>query len=107
MAMRHDAVERAVAVPVPDERLGEKVGIAVMLRPGRELTAGELLAHLDAAGPLEVRHQLFVDLVRVPSPQTALLEAEPQRRALIETAIEPRLRRLRTTQRAVTTRWAI
>ena len=50
MAMRHDAVERAVAVPVPDERLGEKVGIAVMLRPGRELTATELLAHLDAAG---------------------------------------------------------
>jgi acyl-CoA synthetase len=50
MAMRHDAVERAVAVPVPDERLGEKVGIAVMLRPGRELTANELLAHLDAAG---------------------------------------------------------
>jgi acyl-CoA synthetase (AMP-forming)/AMP-acid ligase II len=50
MAMRHEAVERAVAVPVPDERLGEKVGIAVMLRPGRELTAGELLAHLDAMG---------------------------------------------------------
>ena len=50
LAMRHEAVERAVAVPVPDERLGEKVGIAVMLRPGRELTANELLAHLDAAG---------------------------------------------------------
>jgi acyl-CoA synthetase (AMP-forming)/AMP-acid ligase II len=50
MAMRHDAVERAVAVPVPDERLGEKVGIAVMLRPGHKLTPNELLAHLDAAG---------------------------------------------------------
>jgi acyl-CoA synthetase len=50
MAMLHDAVERAVAVPVPDERLGEKVGIAVMLRPGHELSAFELLAHLDAAG---------------------------------------------------------
>jgi acyl-CoA synthetase (AMP-forming)/AMP-acid ligase II len=50
MAMRHDAVERAIAVPIPDERLGERVGIAVMLRPGRELTANELLAHLDAAG---------------------------------------------------------
>jgi acyl-CoA synthetase len=50
MAMRHDAVERAVAVPVPDARLGEKVGIAVMLRPGHELTANELLAHLDAGG---------------------------------------------------------
>jgi acyl-CoA synthetase (AMP-forming)/AMP-acid ligase II len=50
MAMRHDAVERAVAMPVPDERLGEKVCIAVMLRPGRELQADELLAHLDAEG---------------------------------------------------------
>src|SRR5689334_14850598 len=38
--------------------------------------------------------QLFVDLVCVPSPQTALLEAEPQLRRFIEIAIEPRLRRL-------------
>lgn len=50
LAMRHDAVERAVAIPIPDERLGEKVGIAVMLRPGHELTPEELLAHLDAGG---------------------------------------------------------
>jgi hypothetical protein len=32
--MQHDAVERAVDVPVPDESLGEKVEIAMMLRPG-------------------------------------------------------------------------
>jgi acetylornithine deacetylase len=35
---------------------------------------------------------LLVDLVRVPSPQTALMEAEPQLRAFIETAVAPRLR---------------
>lgn len=35
---------------------------------------------------------LFVDLVRVPSPQTELLEREPQLRRFIEAAVEPRLR---------------
>jgi acetylornithine deacetylase len=35
---------------------------------------------------------LLVALVRVPSPQTALMEAEPQLRTFIETAVEPRLR---------------
>jgi succinyl-diaminopimelate desuccinylase len=34
----------------------------------------------------------FVNLVRVPSPQTALLEREPALRRFIETAVEPRLR---------------
>jgi acetylornithine deacetylase/succinyl-diaminopimelate desuccinylase-like protein len=36
--------------------------------------------------------QLLIDLVRVPSPQTALMEAEPLLRKFIETAVEPRLR---------------
>jgi succinyl-diaminopimelate desuccinylase len=35
---------------------------------------------------------LLVELVRVPSPQTALMEAEPQLRTFIETAVAPRLR---------------
>jgi acetylornithine deacetylase len=34
---------------------------------------------------------LLVDLVRVPSPQTSLMEAEPQLRTFIETAVAPRL----------------
>jgi acetylornithine deacetylase len=34
---------------------------------------------------------LLVDLVRVPSPQTALMEAEPQLRTFIATAVAPRL----------------
>jgi acetylornithine deacetylase len=36
--------------------------------------------------------QLLVELVRVPSPQTALMEAEPQLRRFIEMAVAPRLR---------------
>jgi acyl-CoA synthetase (AMP-forming)/AMP-acid ligase II len=50
LATRHEAVQRAAAVPVKDTRLGEKVCLAVVLRKGRKLTPAELLAHLDAAG---------------------------------------------------------
>ena len=35
---------------------------------------------------------LLIDLVQVPSPQTALMEAEPLLRRFIEMAVEPRLR---------------
>jgi len=38
--------------------------------------------------------QLLVDLVRVPSPLTDLLEAEPQLGVFIRTAVEPRLREM-------------
>ena len=37
---------------------------------------------------------LMVELVRVPSPLTALFEAEPQLRAFIDKAVEPRLREM-------------
>ncbi|MGE4239460.1 class I adenylate-forming enzyme family protein [Ramlibacter sp.] len=50
LAMQHPAVERACAVPVADERLGEKVCLAVMFRSGRNVPPEELLAHLDRAG---------------------------------------------------------
>ena len=50
LAMRHHAVERAAAVPISDPRLGEKVCLAVTLRPGRELEGEALLQHLDDAG---------------------------------------------------------
>jgi acyl-CoA synthetase len=50
LAMRHDAVERAAAVPVADPRLGEKVCLAVTLRPGRDVEGEALLQHLDDAG---------------------------------------------------------
>ncbi|HEX2725462.1 MAG TPA: class I adenylate-forming enzyme family protein [Beijerinckiaceae bacterium] len=50
LAMQHEAVERAAAVPVADMRLGEKVCLAVMLRAGREVSGAQLLEHLDASG---------------------------------------------------------
>jgi acetylornithine deacetylase/succinyl-diaminopimelate desuccinylase-like protein len=40
---------------------------------------------------------LMIDLVRVPSPLTELLEAEPKLRAFIDAAVEPRLRAIGVT----------
>ena len=43
----HDAVAEAIVFAVPDERLGEVPGAAVVLRPGRQLDADSLRTHLD------------------------------------------------------------
>ncbi len=50
LATRHPAVQRAAAVPVKDQRLGEKVCLAVVFKAGTRLPPDELLAHLDEAG---------------------------------------------------------
>jgi acyl-CoA synthetase len=48
--MQHPAVLHAAAIPVADVRLGEKVCIVVAARPGADIEADELLAHLDRSG---------------------------------------------------------
>lgn len=50
LAIKHAGVEKAAAFPVPDDRLGEKVGLAVI--PGSAGAPGgdELLAHLYETG---------------------------------------------------------
>ena len=50
LVMRHGAIARAAVMPVPDQRLGEKVCLAVMFRPGQRAAVEELLAFLDEAG---------------------------------------------------------
>src|SRR5690606_6679085 len=50
LAMRHPAVERVAAFPVPDERLGEKMCLAVIPLPGCSVEGREILVHLDAHG---------------------------------------------------------
>lgn len=52
----------------------------------------ELLERLRGAITLERCKQLLIELVKVPSPQTELMEAEPLLRKFIEIAVEPRLR---------------
>ncbi len=50
LAMRHDSVLRAAAVPVADRRLGEKVCLAITMKNGSQVTPERLLEHLAAAG---------------------------------------------------------
>ena len=50
LAHRHAAVQKAAAFGVPDERLGEKICLAVILREERQISAQEMLEHLHAAG---------------------------------------------------------
>lgn len=50
LAMRHPLVERAAAYPVQDERLGEKVCLAVIVGSGQKLDADEILTHLAGNG---------------------------------------------------------
>jgi acyl-CoA synthetase len=50
LTMRHGAVARCAAFPVADDRLGEKVCLAVILHEGASVEPNELLAHLDDAG---------------------------------------------------------
>ena len=47
---------------------------------------------LDASVSRERPRDLLIEMVRVPSPQTALLEEEPLLKEFIRKAIEPRLR---------------
>ncbi|AMN41169.1 class I adenylate-forming enzyme family protein [Rhodoplanes sp. Z2-YC6860] len=48
--MRYKAVAKAAAFPVPDERLGEKVCLAVIPRPNETVAPMALLAHLNDHG---------------------------------------------------------
>jgi acyl-CoA synthetase len=48
--MRYKAVAKAAAFPVPDERLGERVCLAVIPRPNETVAPMALLAHLNDHG---------------------------------------------------------
>ncbi len=50
LTMLHEAVARCAAFPVADQRLGEKVCLAVILHDGESIEPDALLAHLDRAG---------------------------------------------------------
>lgn len=50
LAARHPGIDKVVAFPVTDERLGERVCLAVVTREGHDVQPDELLLHLDDAG---------------------------------------------------------
>ena len=50
LAATHEAVARVVAVPVADQRLGERVCLVVMFRPDKAASPEDILKHLDNGG---------------------------------------------------------
>jgi acyl-CoA synthetase (AMP-forming)/AMP-acid ligase II len=50
LAGTHPAIQRVAAVPVSDPRLGERVCLAVMFRPGQATAPDDILQHLDDVG---------------------------------------------------------
>jgi acyl-CoA synthetase len=89
LATRHPAVLRAAAVPVKDARLGEKVCLAVVFRPGKSIAPGDLLTHLDTVGLSKFdMPEYFVTLDEIPlTPNGKMLK-----RAIVDWIKEGRLK---------------
>lgn len=66
-AMRHDAIAKAAAFPVPDERLGEKVCLAIIARPNSSVDPMAMLAHLSDLGLSKYdMPEFFIELSSFP-----------------------------------------
>lgn len=50
LALRHSEVMRAAAIPIPDERLGEKVGLIMQLATDASIVTDDILDHLHTCG---------------------------------------------------------
>jgi acyl-CoA synthetase len=67
LASQHPGVERVAAIPVADERLGEKVCLAVEFRAGETASPAEILQHLNTAGLSKFdMPEYFLQLDRLP-----------------------------------------
>jgi acyl-CoA synthetase (AMP-forming)/AMP-acid ligase II len=78
LALNHPAVDKAAVIPVADERLGEKVCLAVTFKPGESVHVDDLLAHLDAAGLSKLdMPEYFLQLEQMPlGPSGKILKRE-------------------------------
>jgi len=85
LAMRHADVAVAAAIPVADERLGERVCLVIATRNGETVEAAELLAHLAAEGLSRFDMPEFVASVEA-LPLTA--SGKILKRALIDAIAE-------------------
>lgn len=67
LTLKHPAVLKAAAFPVPDPRLGERVCLAIIPRDDARVDGIELLHHLDAAGlPKHDMPEYFIALPTFP-----------------------------------------
>jgi acyl-CoA synthetase (AMP-forming)/AMP-acid ligase II len=90
IAMRHSHVERAAVLPIPDDRLGERACIAIMLRDGVSLEFDELLTHLRENGLSRYDMPEFgVHLTDIPLMSNGKIEKRAILKELIDGALRP------------------
>ena len=78
--LQHPAVLEAAAVGVPDRHYGQEIGVAILLREGRQCSADELRSFsTQVLGRYKTpAHFLFVDeLPRGPSGKVQRLKLQP------------------------------
>lgn len=91
LAMRHPDVERAAAIPVPDDRLGERACIAVMMRNGAEADFTAILQHLAERGLSRYDMPEFgLAIAEIPLMANGKIEKKPIQAAVAEGALTPR-----------------
>ncbi len=67
IASQHQSIERVAAIPVSDERLGEKVCLAVEFRNGKKATPVDILEYLNLGGLSKYdMPEYFLELERIP-----------------------------------------
>ena len=86
---RHPAVAECSVFGVPDDRLGEEVGAALLLKPGASLTAAELRAHCAVliAGYKVPRYLWFMPEALPRNASGKFLKRELRDRLRIEDAV--------------------
>jgi acyl-CoA synthetase len=100
LALLHDAIEQSAAFPVSDARLGERVCLAVVARPGMRLEPQAILKHLDTSGLSRYEMPEFI-LQLSEMPLTA--SGKLLKRELVQQVAEGRLRPLPVRFRTITT----
>jgi len=67
IASQHQSIERVAAIPVADDRLGEKVCLAVEFRNGKTASPTDILEHLNVGGLSKYdMPEYFLELDRIP-----------------------------------------
>jgi acyl-CoA synthetase len=91
LAMRHDAVAKAAAFPVPDERLGERVCLAVIVKPNSSIEPTDLLAHLSNLGLSKYdMPEFFIELPSFPLTASGKVVKRELTEMVARGAIKPR-----------------
>ncbi len=78
LAHRHPNILKSAAFPVSDERLGEKVCLAIVCAPGQHMEAKEVLQHLHDAGLSKYdMPEYFIEMDTFPlTPSGKILKRE-------------------------------